>query len=216
MSILFSAAAERNREPILNVLREVLPKSGTVLELASGSGQHVQYLAEHLPYLTWQPSDIKPEAIRSIEARRQESGLININTPLTIDVTQNDWGVEAVDALLNINMIHISPWEATEGLWRCAADLLRCGGPVVLYGPFCMGGVFTAPSNQEFDQWLRAQDEAWGVRDLGDVSAVAEAYGFVRESVTEMPANNHMVVYRHACEPGVHAGYYRQSATVGS
>jgi hypothetical protein len=191
-------AAARNRDPILAVLREVLPGAGTMLEIASGSGEHILHFARALPGLTFQPSDPNPEARRSIAAWAAAEGLANLRPPLALDAGSPPWPVAAADAVLCINMIHISPWAATEGLMRGAAAILPPGAPLYLYGPYRRAGVATAPSNEDFDRSLRERDPAWGLRDLEAVAALAAAAGFSAPAVTEMPANNLSVVFRRA------------------
>lgn len=189
-------AAARNRDPILAVLRGVLPETGTVLEIASGSGEHVLHFARALPGLVFQPSDPNPEARRSIADWAATSGLANLRPPLPLDAAAPSWPVTAADAVLCINMIHISPWAATEGLMRGAAAILPPGGPLYLYGPYRRAGVATAPSNEAFDRDLRGRNPAWGLQDLEAVAAVAAAAGFSGPAVSEMPANNLSVVLR--------------------
>lgn len=189
-------AAARNRNPILAVLRAVLPPAGTVLEIASGSGEHSVHFARALPDLVFQPSDPNPEARLSIAAWAAESGLANLRPPLALDAASPSWPVTAADAVLCINMIHISPWASTEGLMRGAASILPPGGPLYLYGPYRRAGVATAPSNEAFDRDLRGRDPAWGLRELEAVAALAAAAGFSGPAVTEMPANNLSVVFR--------------------
>jgi SAM-dependent methyltransferase len=188
-------AAERNRDPILAVLRRVLPArpGALVLEVASGSGQHALHFAAALPHLRWQPSDQDPVARDSVAAWRAEAGLDNLLPPLFLDV-RGPWPVAAADAIFCANMIHISPWACTLALLSGAAAVLPPGSPLVLYGPYRRGGAHTAPSNAAFDASLRARDPAWGVRDLEEV--VAQARGFALDEVVEMPANNLTVVLR--------------------
>lgn len=189
-------AAARNRDPILAVLRGVLPQAGTVLEIASGSGEHIMHFAAAMPGLVFQPSDPNPEARSSIAAWAAESGLANLRPPLALDAAAPSWPVTAADAVLCINMIHISPWAATEGLVRGAAAILPPGGLLYLYGPYRRAGVATAPSNEAFDRDLHGRNPAWGLRDLEAVTALAAAAGFSGPAVTEMPANNLSVVFR--------------------
>jgi SAM-dependent methyltransferase len=189
-------AAARNRDPILAVLRGVLPEAGTVLEIASGTGEHSLHFAAALPGLVFQPSDPNPEARSSIAAWAAASGLANLRPPLALDAAAPSWPVTAADAVLCINMIHISPWAATEGLMRGAAAILPPGGPLYLYGPYRRAGVATAPSNEAFDRDLRGRDPAWGLRELETVAALAATEGFSGPAVTEMPANNLSVVFR--------------------
>lgn len=188
-------AAARNRDPILAVLRGVLPETGTVLEIASGTGEHSLHFAAALPGLVFQPSDPNPEARSSIAAWAAASGLANLRPPLALDAAAPSWPVTAADAVLCINMIHISPWAATEGLMRGAAAILPPGGPLYLYGPYRRAGLATAPSNEAFDRDLRQRDPAWGLRELEAVAALADAAGFSGPAVTEMPANNLSVVF---------------------
>ena len=193
---MHAPASERNREPILAVLRGALPGRGTVLEIASGSGQHAVYFARAMPTLAWQPSDPSPEARASIAAWARAEGLDNVRPPVDLDVTRTPWPVAAADAIVNINMIHISPWEACEALLRGAAHILPLGALLVMYGPYKRGGEHTAESNAAFDASLRSRNPAWGVRDLDDVEKAAAAHGLELEQVVPMPANNLTVIYR--------------------
>jgi hypothetical protein len=199
MTRLSAPAAQRNRGPILEVLQRVLPARGRVLEIASGSGEHVVHFARALPQLTWQPSDPDPAARESIRAWIAHEKPDNALAPLALDVTRARWAhaLEPVDAVLCINMIHISPWEACLGLLYGCEMLLPQGGPLVLYGPFMRAGAHTAPSNAAFDASLRRQDPRWGVRDLDDVQREAALRGFQLAEVVEMPANNLTVVLRY-------------------
>ena len=194
---LESAAAERNKAPILGVLARVLPDSGTVLEIASGTGQHVVHFARALPALTWQPSDADPQARASIAAWLAHEKLPNVRAPLDLDVRTRPWPIAECDAIVCINMIHISPWAATQALFAGAEERLR-DGVLYLYGPYRVNGGHTAPSNQAFDRSLRAQDPEWGVRDLADVTALAGRHGFELVETVQMPANNLSVVFRAA------------------
>jgi SAM-dependent methyltransferase len=187
---------ERNREPLLAVLRQVLPASGTLLEVASGTGQHAVFFAREFPGLSWQPTDLDPESLASIAAWREEAALPNLLPPLPLDATQDAWPVQTADALLNVNMIHISPWAACQGLMRGAGRVLSPGGCLVMYGPYFVEGRETAPSNLAFDESLRARNPTWGVRELGAVTAEAARSGLVRERVVDMPSNNLTVVFR--------------------
>ncbi|MFC3281999.1 DUF938 domain-containing protein [Litchfieldella rifensis] len=193
---LSSPAAARNREPILEVLREWLPAHGTVLEIASGSGEHALHFARGLPALVWQPSDPASRARTSIAAWREHAGLPNLRPPVALDVTRIPWPVVAFDALVCINMLHISSWEATQALMAQAGQRLPERGVLYLYGPFRRGGEHTAPSNAAFDADLRARDSRWGIRDLDAVVELAGQHGLVLETVVEMPANNLSVVLR--------------------
>lgn len=193
---LDSPSTHRNREPILAVLERVLPPTGLVLEIASGTGQHAAHFAGALPGLQWQPSDMEERHRRSIEAWRLAAGLPNLLPPLPLDVQILPWPIVRADAVVNINMIHIAPWSACLALMRGAAVLLAANAPLVLYGPFTREGQHTAPSNAAFDARLRAEDPAWGVRDLGDVTRVADEHGFTLQEVVQMPANNLTVVFQ--------------------
>lgn len=189
-------ATARNREPILAVLRQVLPDAGTVLEIASGTGEHAVYFARELPHLVWQPSDPGAEARASVTAWAAEAGLGNLRPPLAIDAATGDFGIPGLAAVVAINMVHISPWSATQGLIAGAAAALPAGGILLLYGPYRQGGRHTAPSNAAFDAELRAQDPRWGVRDLEAVTDLAVAAGLVPDKIVPMPANNLCVAYR--------------------
>jgi len=193
-----SAPAERNKQPILEELRRLLPAQGKVLEIASGTGQHVVHFAAGLPDIQWQPSDRESGDFPAIMARRDAAGLGNVADPVVLDVLQADWSVAAdFDAVLCINMIHISPWETTSALFEGAARHLHAEGSslVVLYGPFREGGAHTAPSNEAFEQWLREKDARFGVRNLEDVEAVARANGFARIHLARLPANNLLLAF---------------------
>lgn len=194
-------ATLRNRQPILEVLRRILPPSGFVLEIASGSGEHAVFFAEHLPGLVWQPSDIAPEALQSITAWIEHTGVSNVRPPVLLDASADAWPVTRADACVNINMIHISPWEACQGLMRGAAQILPPQGLLFLYGPFKVGGRHTAPSNAAFDQSLRARNPAWGVRDLEEVQKVALSFGLFLQETVQMPANNLSVIFCKQSEP---------------
>src|SRR5450432_572395 len=193
---LHAAATERNRDPILEVLRGVLPPTGLVLEIASGTGQHVAYFARALPALRWQPSDPSAAHLESIRAWSAASGADNIASPLLLDVQHAPWPVAQADAVLNINMIHIAPWSAAEALFRGAARLLPAAGVLYLYGPFKRGGQHTSPSNERFDARLRGEDARWGVRDLDELAVLATSVGFEPGEIIAMPANNLSLVYR--------------------
>lgn len=194
---LTSAAAERNKGPVAKVLKQALPDTGLVLEIGSGSGQHVVHFAREMPHLTWQPSERSEEALLSIAAWIAEDRLPNVRPPVRLDVLEDPWPLNRADAVLSLNMIHIAPWRAGKALIRGAGLILGSGKPFVLYGPFRRGQQ-TAPSNEAFDRQLRAQDPAWGVRDLADVADVAAASGFTSPDIYEMPANNLTVVFRKA------------------
>jgi hypothetical protein len=193
---LHAAATERNRGPILEILRRVLPPSGLVLEIASGTGQHVAFFGRELPALRWQPSDPSPAHLESIRAWTVAFGLENVAPPARLEVEISPWPLAHADAILNINMIHIAPWAAAEALFRGAARLLPAAGVLFFYGPFKRDGRHTAESNARFDERLRGEDPRWGVRDLVDVEAVAAAAGFGTPEVIAMPANNLSLVFR--------------------
>jgi SAM-dependent methyltransferase len=193
---LHAAAAERNRDPILDVLRRVLPPAGLVLEIASGTGQHAAYFARALSALEWQPSDASPAHLESIRAWSAASGATNLAPPLLLDVEHTPWPIARADAIVNINMIHIAPWPAAEALFQGAARLLPPTGVLYLYGPFKRGGQHTAPSNQRFDERLRGEDARWGVRDLDEVQVLATSVGFGAAEIIAMPANNLSLVFR--------------------
>lgn len=193
-------ATLRNREAIFAALRQELPAEGTVLEIASGSGEHAAWMAPQLPKLVWQPSDFDAEALPSIDAHAGDAGAANIRRAVQLDVTQHGWPVAAADAILCCNMIHIAPWSAAEGLFAGAARLLPVGAPLLLYGPFKRDGKHTAPSNETFDAaFLKARNPLWGVRCLDtEVTPLAAANGFKRSAIHDMPANNLTVVFRKA------------------
>ena len=193
---LTAPAVARNREPLLAALSPLLPEQGLVLELASGTGEHAAFFAARLPALTWQPSETDPRLLASIEAHRAAAGCANLKPPLALDVTAADWPLAEAAALLCVNMIHIAPWAAAEAVLAGAARLLPPGGPLVFYGPFKRDGRHTAQSNERFDLMLRAENPAWGVRDLEAVTALAAERGLAFETAVEMPANNLTVAYR--------------------
>lgn len=192
---LHAPSALRNRGPILEVLRRILPGQGTVLEVASGSGQHVTFFAAALPTLQFQPSDPDEGARRSIAAHCADAGSTNVAPPLDLDV-RGAWPDQPFAAVVAINMVHISPWTATLALLAGASARLPLGGPLILYGPYRVDGQHTAESNARFDESLRARDPAWGVRDVGEVETAAAAVGFVLEERVSMPANNLVLVFR--------------------
>lgn len=192
-----SPSVARNREPILAVLKSRLPKSGVVLEIAAGGGEHAVYLAAALPGLLWRPTDPDPQALTSIAAWRDQAASPNLLSPLRLDASDPDaWPVERIDAAVNINMIHISPWAATMGLMTGVGRRLPPGGVLFLYGPFVEAGVETAPSNLAFDLDLKRRNPAWGVRRLDDVAAVAARHGLGLSERIAMPANNLAVFFR--------------------
>ncbi|MBD2212299.1 DUF938 domain-containing protein [Nostoc linckia FACHB-104] len=202
-------ATQRNREPILEVLLQVLPASGTILEIAAGTGEHSVFFAPKLSPRQWLPTDVNPQSLTSINAWIQHCGCDNIYPPQTLDVREAVWPVETgvvsewlqtspIAAIVNINMIHISPWSACLGLMAGANRILKPGGILYLYGPFKRGGEHTAPSNAAFDEYLRAQNPEWGVRNLDDVVAAANAENFLFKQIYQMPANNLSVVFERS------------------
>ena len=193
---LTAPAAERNKEPIRAVLKRVLPARGLVLEIASGTGQHVAHFADAMPHLTWQPSDPDPELRASIRAWIAQTGVSNVRAPLDLDVCRQPWPIAAANAVVCINMIHIAPWSATAALMAGAARLLSATGVLVLYGPYRREGRHTASSNEAFDRQLRSSNPDWGVRDLEAVTEVAVSHGLALREVVAMPANNLSVVFR--------------------
>jgi uncharacterized protein DUF938 len=191
-------AALRNREPIAAVLAEWLPARGTVLEIASGTGEHAACFAQRFPQLDWQPSDLHPDALASIAAWRDEADLPNLRAPAFLDAASSEWPVERADAILSINMVHISPWAAALGLLDGATRILQAGSPLILYGPWLKDDVPTAPSNVDFDADLRRRDPEWGLRRVEDFAAAAEDRGLRLEATRAMPANNLMLLLRRS------------------
>jgi SAM-dependent methyltransferase len=189
-------SAERNKGPILDVLARALPSQGTVLEIGSGTGQHVTHFAKALPALTFQPSEMDVERHASIAAWIRDEGLRNVRAPMAFDLTALPWPVREADAIVCINVIHISPWAATLALMEGAGKLLPPSGVLVTYGPYKRGGAHTAPSNEAFDASLRSRDPRWGVRDMQDVAAAARKAGLALEQTVPMPANNFTLVFR--------------------
>lgn len=185
-------ATARNREPIAAVLEAALPAAGIVLEIASGTGEHCAYFAERFAQLAWQPSD--PDADSRMSIAAWTDGLANVRAPLALDAAAANWPIAAVDAILCVNMVHISPWASTLGLMTGAARLLPLGAPLILYGPYRQKDVPTAPSNEQFELWLKGLSPEYGLRYLEDV--VDAARGFMLERVVEMPANNLMPIFR--------------------
>jgi hypothetical protein len=189
-------ATSRNRDPILEMLRSILPPAGLVLEVASGTGEHVVHFARALPELSWQPTDPSPEARRSIADWISLQGLENVLPPLHLNAIDDEWPIGHVSAVLCINMIHISPWSSTMGLMRGASRVLDAGGPLYLYGPFRRARRPIEPTNAAFDESLRTRDPRWGLRDLDDVVTCACAHSLSLDRVIDMPANNLSVVFR--------------------
>jgi hypothetical protein len=196
-----AAASERNRGPILEVLSPLLPATGRILEVASGPGVHVVAFAEARPDLDWQPSDLDPRARASIAAWIADTGLANIAQPLNLDMTRPDWpelvaSDSEFDGLVTINLLHVAPWAACEGLMAGAARLVKPGGFLFVYGPFMRDGRHNSEGNRQFDQSLRAQDPALGLRDVNDVADCAAQNGLTLEGIVEMPANNRSLIFR--------------------
>ena len=196
----YAPATQRNREPILKVLSEVIPANSNILEIASGTGEHAIFLADRLQSCRWIPSDVSASAVQSINSWKDACPVDNLESPLFIDVTQDNWQQQVenreVNAIVNINMIHIAPWQACLGLVAGASEILANGGILYLYGPYKRQGEHTAPSNASFDRSLRDRHPAWGIRDLESVVATAEAENFKLEQVINMPANNLSIILR--------------------
>ena len=192
----FIAAAERNKGPIRDVLARVLPRRGVVLEIASGTGQHVVHFAKAFSGLTWQPSDPDAELRESIALRVRDEQLPNVNPPIDLDVARLPWPLQTADALVSINLIHVAPWSATLALFEGAKTLLPPQHVLLLYGPYRRYGRHTSESNAQFDSDLRAHDPEWGLRDLEAVSDVAGRAGFVLAEIVDMPANNFSLVFK--------------------
>ena len=189
-------AALRNREPIAKVLRDWLPPSGLVLEIASGTGEHATYFAERFPELEWQPTDDHPDALASISAWREQTRRPNLKPPLVIDAAEPEWPIDRANAVVSINMVHISPWASALGLLEGAARLLSSDAPLILYGPWLKANVPAAPSNAEFDADLRRRHPAWGLRWVEDFAAAAEERELILVETRAMPANNMMLLLR--------------------
>ena len=189
-------AALRNREPIADVLEEWLPASGLVLEVASGTGEHAVFFAARFPALEWQPSDLHPDALGSIAAWREAAAMPNLRLPLTLDAASGDWPIGEADAVLSINMVHISPWASGLGLVAGAEKLLSPGAPLILYGPWLKDDIETEPSNMAFDAELKYRNPDWGLRRVEEFAAAAERHGFALEATRRMPANNLMLLFR--------------------
>jgi Protein of unknown function (DUF938) len=189
-------ATVRNRDFILDVLRDVLPTTGVILEIASGSGEHVVHFARNLPSLVFQPSDPEPDALLSVAAWMKAAEVTNVRAPIVLDASRSLWPIASADGIICINMVHISPWDASVGLIRGAAAILPPGSPLYLYGPYKRKGFATAPSNEAFDRNLRDRNPIWGLRDLEAIAAIAQSAGFSIPDITEMPANNLSIVFR--------------------
>ncbi len=195
-------AAQRNRGPILDVLQRILPASGLVLEIASGTGEHAVHFAAALPELEWQPSDAAPQARASVAAWRIQAALPNLRAPLDLDVSRTPWPIAAADAVVCINMLHIAPWAAAQALMAGAARILGAGGVLYLYGPYRRNGAHTAESNEVFDRQLKSSNAQWGVRDLEAVADFAAQEALSIDEVVVMPANNFSVVFRKRANGG--------------
>ncbi|SED55086.1 Protein of unknown function [Rhizobiales bacterium GAS188] len=189
-------ATLRNRDSILDVLRGVLPMTGLVLEIASGSGEHVVHFAKNLAGLIFQPSDPDPDALLSVSAWVKATRVTNVRPPIILDASRPPWPIVSADGIICINMVHISPWDTTVGLMKGAGAILPPASPLYLYGPYKREEVPTAPSNQAFDRSLRDHNPSWGLRDLEAVAGTAQSAGFSEPVITEMPANNLSVVFR--------------------
>ena len=195
---LFSPSAARNRDPILQMLQSILPPQGSMLEIASGTGEHVVHFARGLPGWRFQPTEFDESSRQSIIAWIAHEGLKNVAEPVALDARADIWGVEQsapFDAILSLNMIHIAPWDAAQGLFRGAGRLLKSGGLLLLYGPFQEDGVHNAPSNAAFDESLRARDPDWGVRDIRDLQSLAKENGLTLRQRQAMPANNQILTF---------------------
>lgn len=198
---ILSPSAARNAEPILKILKRVLPTHGVVLEIGCGSGEHAVCFAAAVPTLTWLPSDPDPAARASTASWIKLKGLSNVQTPLDVDASSDVWGVEKLapfDAIVSINMVHIAPWAATTGLFSGAGRMLRANGLLILYGPFMLNGAYNAPSNAAFDETLKARNPSWGLRDVVEIERVAAASGLTLRETIEMPANNTLLVFHNA------------------
>ena len=192
----YAPATVRNRDFILDILRDVLPMTGVILEIASGSGEHIVHFARNLPSLVFQPSDPERDALLSVAAWVKATRVTNVRAPIALDASHSVWPIASADGIICINMVHISPWETTQGLIKGAAAILPAASPFYLYGPYKREGFATAASNQAFDRSLRDCNQNWGLRDLEAVAAIAQSAGFSAPDITEMPANNLSVVFR--------------------
>lgn len=189
-------ATLRNRDAIADVLATILPAEGLALEIASGSGEHIVHFAARFEQLDWQPSDPDAEALRSIDAYRDEAGFANLRASVALDVMASVWPLASADAILCINMIHIAPWPATAALMSGAGRLLAPGAPLFLYGPFRENGVELAPGNVAFDASLKARNPDWGLREVSAVASLAASHGLIFEQRHAMPANNLSLIFR--------------------
>lgn len=194
-------AALRNREPIAAILRDWLPASGLVLEIASGTGEHAAHFARAFPNFEWQPSDVDPAALASIAAWLEDVALPNLLRPVVLDAGLPDWPIDAADAVLSINMVHISSWGSALGLIGGASRILPVGGALILYGPWLKDDIETAPSNLDFDANLKGRNPEWGLRRVEEFAAAALTHGMLLEDVRTMPANNLMLLFRKGAKP---------------
>ncbi len=188
----FSPACERNKDPILSTLHNILPRKGLVLEIGSGTGQHVTYFAERFPQLTWQPTDL-PENLQSIHAWRNEAKADNINEPLELDLLSDTWPLVSADAIVCINTIHIVSWRCVEKLFKGAGEILDKGGLFYAYGPYRYAHRALEPSNEQFDRWLKARDPESGIRDFDAVNELAQKQSLLLNGDLAMPANNRSI-----------------------
>jgi SAM-dependent methyltransferase len=195
---LISPSVARNRDPILSVLRRVIPPIGQILEIASGTGEHAVHFAAALPHLIWQPTDRDEQALKSISAHRAAAGLPNLLPPLVLNAAALEWPVERADAIVAINMVHISPWQATQGLMAGAGRILPPGGVLFLYGAYKENGAHTASSNEAFDLDLRRRNPEWGVRDLEAVADLARDHALDLIERVQMPANNLSLIFHRS------------------
>ena len=193
-------AALRNREYIADVLAEWLPGAGLVLEIASGTGEHAVYFAERFPKLEWQPTDVHPDALESVAAWQRSAALPNLKSPLVLDASSSNWPVDQADAMLSINMVHISPWRSALGLLDGAARILDAGSPLIMYGPWLKDDILAAQSNLDFDADLKRRDPAWGLRRVEEFAEAAAGRGLNLEATWAMPANNLMLLLRRTSE----------------
>lgn len=197
MALPHAPATLRNREPILAVLRRVLPREGLLLEIASGTGEHAAFMGPRLPGIDWQPSEREAAALADIDAHAAAAGATRVRPAIRLDVGERPWPLRRADALLCCNMVHIAPWPAAEGLFAGAAEVLPAAAPLLLYGPFLRAGVETAPSNLAFDRSLKERDPRWGLRSLEEeVLPLAARTDFALAETVEMPANNLTLVFR--------------------
>ncbi|GHF14921.1 SAM-dependent methyltransferase [Kordiimonas sediminis] len=193
-------ATARNRDPILAVLQKHLPPSGCLLEIASGTGEHAVYMAPHFPAYSWQPTDIDPARLESIDAWRKSAKADTVQPARKFDVLADPWDfpdlAKPVTAVLAVNLIHIAPIAVTHALFEQAGRNLQAGNFLITYGPYKRGGAHTAPSNEAFDQSLKARNPNWGIRDMEYVTETAAAHGFELADCVDMPANNYTLVFK--------------------